>query len=145
MHVSQLLNAPTISLDPDIKVPAELTHSAENDLGEFTTGEIHRIVRKLKGNKVAGVGGIPVELLRRLGPSSLLWLQTLFSVIWRIELVPSDWQKALFYHFGNIKGANETVATIVALLVYYPWESFCFCLVGLSCCYLNELENTTTS
>lgn len=48
------------------------------------------------------------------------------------RLVPSYWQKALFYCFGNIKVANGIVVIIVALLLYPSWGKFCLYLVGPS-------------
>lgn len=39
--------------------------------------------------------------------------------------VPSYWQKALFYCFGNKKVANGIVVIIVALLIYPSWGKFC--------------------
>lgn len=61
VHISQLVNALSALLDPDIKAAAELTHSMQNDPGEST--QIHRDVKTHKGNQAARICGVPVELL----------------------------------------------------------------------------------
>lgn len=106
-HFSQLLNAAPNCLDPYIKATAELTHSAQNDPGELTIDEIHRDVKKLKVSQAAGICGIPAGLLKNTGPVILLWLQTLFNIIWRTELVLSNWQKDIILPLWKHKGSKQ--------------------------------------
>lgn len=105
-HFSQPLNAPPISVDPDIKAAAKLTHSAHNDPGKFTVNKIHRDVRKLQGNKATGICGNPAELLKNAGPAIFLWLQILFNIIWRTELIPSNWQTGIILPRWELKGSK---------------------------------------
>lgn len=114
-HFSQLLNAPTISLAPDTKDIVGLTHSTQDDPGEFTIDKIHSDIKKLKGNKAARIFKIPLALLKHWTSYFLVAVQYyLENIVGHIHLV----KKALFYHFEKIKAENETIVTIMALFFY---------------------------
>ena len=59
--------------------------------------EISRCLRKLKNNKTGGSDGLVGKLLKYGGSGMVDLLQLLFSVIWRVEMVPPQWREGLYY------------------------------------------------
>jgi hypothetical protein len=59
----------------------------------ITRSEVEKAVDKLKRYKSPGDDGIPAELLKSGGACMLDMLTSLFTVVWKAELIPNSWRK----------------------------------------------------
>ena len=65
-------------------------------LNKEIESEISRCIRKLKNNKTGGSDGLVGELLKYGGSGMVGLLQLLFSVVWREEVVPPQWERRAY-------------------------------------------------
>ncbi|XP_065581044.1 uncharacterized protein LOC136040673 [Artemia franciscana] len=92
-HFNILLNTdPPNCIDPGLVTAAAKATAAPNG-DEFSPEEIRLAINKLKNNKAASTCGIASELLTTGCPAMILWLQMVFCIIWRTDIIPSDWKK----------------------------------------------------
>jgi len=61
----------------------------------FSPSEIGLAVKRLKNNEAAGICGLSSELLKYGGPEMLMFLHTLLSTIWQMEIIREDWRKGV--------------------------------------------------
>jgi len=114
-HFDILLNSdPSDSIDPGlVAAAAEATAAPDGD--EFSPEEIRSAVKKLKNKKVAGTCSIVSELLTTGGPAMILRLKMVFNIIWRTEVIPSDWKKGtlvpVFKPMGSKTGCSNFRST----------------------------------
>ena len=59
----------------------------------------------MKNNRAPGVCGIPAQLLKYGGAATLLWLQSLFSIVFRTEWIPKDWWVGIILPLWKWKGS----------------------------------------
>ncbi|XP_065575235.1 uncharacterized protein LOC136036831 [Artemia franciscana] len=87
-YFSSLLKLDCVSQpDPDLLKVASSTPEApcESVQHLFSSTEILKSPKRMKNNRAPGVCGIPTDLLKYGGAAILLWLQVLFSIIFRTE------------------------------------------------------------
>ena len=77
----------------DIRTEAEEREEKVSD--EITEDEVRRAIRKIKSGKASGVCGIQGELLKAGGEVTVKWLQEIYSMVWRTDVVPRDWRRAV--------------------------------------------------
>jgi len=132
-HFSSLLNADAVAqTDQDHARLAASTQEVPSNEPEtsFTTAEIHSALKRLKNNKAAGVCGVPAELLKYAGPAMLLWLQMLFSVVWRTEWVPKDWRLGIILPLWKRKGSKSICSNYRGItLLSVPGKLFAMTLL----------------
>ena len=82
-YFSSLLNLDCVSQpDPDLLQVASSTPEAPCGT---TLSPLQKSLKRIKNNQAPGVCGIPAELLKYGGAATLLWLQVLFSIVFRTE------------------------------------------------------------
>ena len=68
--------------------------------------DVRNAIKKLKCHKAAGVDGIFAEILKIHEDISWVvkWIHRVILLVWRIEKVPHDWQKAILVPLYKGKG-----------------------------------------
>ena len=61
----------------------------------------------MKNNRAPGVCGIPAELLKYGGAANLLWLQVLFSIVFRTKWIPKDRRAGIILPLWKRKGSRR--------------------------------------
>ena len=56
--------------------------------------EVRAALFRLKNRKAAGMDGIPVELLKHGGESTVIWLHAIICKVWETERAPKAWKEA---------------------------------------------------
>ena len=71
--------------------------------------EVEHVLKNLKNDKAAGLGGIPYEMFKRGGDRMVELLTCLFNRIWNEERVPQSWNesKVILLHKGGHKSKKE--------------------------------------
>ena len=64
-------------------------------------------MKSLKSGKAAGICGIAPEMLKAGGPRMIEALRIVFNIVWRTEVVPSDWKKAVIIPIYKNKGSKR--------------------------------------
>jgi hypothetical protein len=54
--------------------------------------EVKDVLKRMKGGKVMGPDGIPIEVWRTLGDVAIVWLTKLFNLIFRSNKMPDEWR-----------------------------------------------------
>jgi hypothetical protein len=54
--------------------------------------EVKDALKRMKGGKVMGPDGIPIEVWRSLGDVAIVWLTKLFNLIFRSNKMPDEWR-----------------------------------------------------
>ena len=92
-HFRELLNVePPVSPLEDITAEFD---ELEIDLSPLTKNKVHRAVRNLKNNKVAGYGKITGKMLKAGGVKLIEWLLRICIAVWTSEGVPEDWKRGV--------------------------------------------------
>jgi hypothetical protein len=80
---------------------------------------VHRIqeskvkdaIKRMKGGKVMGPDGIPIEVWRSLGDIAMVWLTKLFNLIFRSNKTPNEWRRsilvAIFKNKGDVQSCTN--------------------------------------
>ena len=63
--------------------------------------EIGEALKRMKGGKVMGPDGIPIEVWRCLGDRAIVWLTKLFNLIFRSNKMSEEWRSMLVSIFKN--------------------------------------------
>jgi hypothetical protein len=66
----------------------------------------------MKGGKVMGPDGIPIEVWRRLGDIAIVWFTKLFNIIFRCNKMPEKWRWSVLVPIFNNKGTWNVVVII---------------------------------
>ena len=66
--------------------------------------EVGEAVNEMKSGKAPGLGGFPVECLKKGGMALLEWLVILLDISFDMEVVPMDWRVACIVPLYKVKG-----------------------------------------
>jgi hypothetical protein len=58
----------------------------------------------MKGGKVMGPDGIPIEVWMTLGDVAIVWLNKLFNLIFRSNKMPDEWRWSILVPIFKNKG-----------------------------------------
>jgi len=86
------------------------TKTLNIEVGDITTEEVIRAIKKLKNGKSAGVDGIQAELLKNGGDELVKKMTTLCNQVWKSEQVPRDWKDGIIIPLpkkGDLKDCNN--------------------------------------
>jgi endonuclease/exonuclease/phosphatase family metal-dependent hydrolase len=75
-----------------------------------TIEEINRAVKQLKSGRAPGSDGLPPDLFKINNPALIADLHDLYSMIWKDESIPADWQTAIvlpLHKKGDKKRCNN--------------------------------------
>ena len=139
-HFDILLNSdPPDSIDPGlVAAAAEATAAPDGD--EFSPEEIRSAVKKLKNKKAAGTCGIVSELLTTGSPAMILRLKMVFSIIWRTEVILSDWKKGILVPVFKHKGSKTDYNNYRGItLLSVPGKLFAMLLLKRATSFLRTL------
>lgn len=67
----------------------------ENNDQNITAKELNDVIRNLKNGKAPGHDKITSEMIKNMGTEAKKILLKIYNMIWNIEQIPNDWQKAL--------------------------------------------------
>ncbi len=109
-HFSTLLNH--MPPHQPIVHPPVLTEPNHYNISEQppTLEEISRAVKQLKSGRAPGGDGLPPDLFKMHNEALIADLQDLFTIIWKEEIIPSEWQTAIvlpFFKKGDKKVCNN--------------------------------------
>ncbi|XP_065571615.1 uncharacterized protein LOC136034392 [Artemia franciscana] len=109
-HFSSLLTQDCVSQsNPDFLQVASNTPEAPcaSVHHPFTSTEILNSLKRMKNNRAPGVCDIPAELLKYGVAATLLWLQVLFSIVFRTEWIRKDWRAGIILLLWKQKGSRR--------------------------------------
>jgi hypothetical protein len=66
--------------------------------------EIREALKRMKGCKVMGLDGIPIEVWRCLADIAIVWLTKLFNHIFRSNKMPDEWRRSILVPIYKNKG-----------------------------------------
>jgi hypothetical protein len=66
--------------------------------------EIKDALKRMKGGKVIGPDGIPIEVWRSLADVAIVWLTKLFNLIFRSNKMPDEWRRSILVPIFKNKG-----------------------------------------
>jgi hypothetical protein len=61
-------------------------------------------LKRMKGGKVMGPDGIPIEVWRSLRDVTIVWLTKLFNLIFQLNKMPDEWRRSILVPIFNNKG-----------------------------------------
>jgi sorting nexin-29 len=139
-HFTKLLNADRVDVDPDLVASAEQTTSENLPEPEPpSVEEIQNALRRMKNNKAPGTCGITVELLKFAGPTMLLWLHMLFSLVWTTELIPQEWKEGIILPLWKRKGSRSDCSNYRGItLLSVPGKLFAMTLIDRSTQFIRK-------
>jgi hypothetical protein len=66
--------------------------------------EVKDALKKMKGDRVMGPDGIPIEVWRSLGDVAIVWFTKLFNLIFRSNKMPDQWRRSILVLVFENKG-----------------------------------------
>ena len=66
--------------------------------------EVREALKRMKGGKVMGLDGIPIEVWRWLGDIAIVWLTKLFNHIFWLNKMPDEWRRSILVSIYKNKG-----------------------------------------
>ena len=94
-HFEGLLNAGNTQMTPN---EAVVTGQRDEELLPSEV-DVERAIRRLKNGKAAGCDEINAEMLKAGGGVLVKWIHRVICLIWREEVIPNDWHKAVVVPF----------------------------------------------
>jgi hypothetical protein len=89
--------------------------------------EIEEALKRMKGGKVMGSDGIPIETWRCLGVRAIVWLTKLFNLIFRSNKMPKEWRRSIlvpiFKNKGDVQSCTNYRGIKLMSLMMKLWES----------------------
>jgi hypothetical protein len=64
--------------------------------------EVKDTLKRMKGGKVMGPDGIPIEMWRSLRDVAIVWLTKLFNIIFRSNKIPDEWRRSILVLIINV-------------------------------------------
>jgi hypothetical protein len=61
-------------------------------------------LKRMKGGKVMGPDGIPIEVWRSLRDVTIVWLTKLFNLIFQLNKMPDEWRRSILVPTFNNNG-----------------------------------------
>jgi hypothetical protein len=66
--------------------------------------EVKDVLKRMKGGKVMGSDGIPIEVWRTLGDVTIVYLTKLFNLIFRSNKMSDKWRRSILVPIFKNKG-----------------------------------------
>jgi hypothetical protein len=66
--------------------------------------EVKDDLKRMKGGKVMGLDGKPIEVLRSLVDVAIVWLTKLFNLIFQSNRMPNEWRRSILVSIFKNKG-----------------------------------------
>jgi hypothetical protein len=64
--------------------------------------EVKDTLKRMKGGKVMGPDGIPIQVWRSLRDVPIVWLTKLFNIIFRSNKIPDEWRRSILVLIFNV-------------------------------------------
>jgi hypothetical protein len=66
--------------------------------------KVKDVLKRMKGGKVMGPDGIPIEVWRSLRDVTIVWLTKLFNLIFQLNKMSDEWRRSILVPIFNNKG-----------------------------------------
>ena len=110
-HFSALRNSDVVpNPDPGLIKAASLAPTilfGSNDEGSFSLDEINRSLKKLKNQRTPRCCVIAADLLKSRDRVLLMWLQTIFNIVWHTEIILKDCRAGIIMPLWKRTESNQ--------------------------------------